>query len=172
MVPIAPSFSTSATCRFRGLRRLLDLVRDAACPLTGSSADYDDLLKFFGDAQLRAAGEASRGTHEFYPARSVIWRRHSALWRSTWLLKIGLCPTRIRRRWCGRTIPTLATRARRKWAEPENGISDNLSGNSMARRTAGIDRRVGRGRTGGEVSFRSVNGLNRLRDQCGSLLFR
>lgn len=52
-----------------------DLVRGAACPLTGSSADYDDLLKFFGDAHFVLLGETSHGTHEFYRERAQITKR-------------------------------------------------------------------------------------------------
>jgi erythromycin esterase-like protein len=52
-----------------------DLVRDAARPLTGSPADYDDLLKFFGDAHFVLLGEASHGTHEFYRERAQITKR-------------------------------------------------------------------------------------------------
>jgi erythromycin esterase-like protein len=52
-----------------------DLVRDAARPLTGSSADYDNLLEFAGDAHFVLLGEASHGTHEFYRERAQITKR-------------------------------------------------------------------------------------------------
>ena len=52
-----------------------DLVRDAARPLTGSPADYDGLLEFFGDAHFVLLGEASHGTHEFYRERAQITKR-------------------------------------------------------------------------------------------------
>jgi erythromycin esterase-like protein len=52
-----------------------DLVRDAAHPLTGSSQDYDALLKFIGDARFVLLGEATHGTHEFYRQRAQITKR-------------------------------------------------------------------------------------------------
>jgi len=52
-----------------------DLVRDAAHRMTGSAADYDDLLEFFGDAHIVLLGEASHGTHEFYRERVQITKR-------------------------------------------------------------------------------------------------
>jgi erythromycin esterase-like protein len=52
-----------------------DLVRDAAHPLTGASADYDPLLEFIGDARFVLLGEASNGTHEFYRQRAQITKR-------------------------------------------------------------------------------------------------
>ncbi|MGD1093963.1 MAG: erythromycin esterase family protein [Bryobacteraceae bacterium] len=52
-----------------------DLVRDAAQPLTGSTADYDPLLKLIGDAHFVLLGEASHGTHEFYRQRAQITKR-------------------------------------------------------------------------------------------------
>ncbi len=52
-----------------------DLVRDSAHPLTGSSADYDDLLDFIGDRHFVLLGEASHGTHEFYRERAQITKR-------------------------------------------------------------------------------------------------
>jgi erythromycin esterase-like protein len=57
------------------LANTLDLVRDAAHPLTGASHDYDPLLDLAGDAQFVLIGEASHGTHEFYRERAVITRR-------------------------------------------------------------------------------------------------
>jgi erythromycin esterase-like protein len=52
-----------------------DLVREAATPMTGSSADYDPLLDFVGDAHFVLLGEASHGTHEFYRHRAQITKR-------------------------------------------------------------------------------------------------
>ncbi len=52
-----------------------DLVREAAHPLIGSSADYDHLLDFIGDARFVLLGEASHGTHEFYRERAQITKR-------------------------------------------------------------------------------------------------
>jgi erythromycin esterase-like protein len=57
------------------LASTLDLVRDAAHPLTGASHDYDPLLDLAGDAQFVLIGEASHGTHEFYRERAIITRR-------------------------------------------------------------------------------------------------
>jgi erythromycin esterase-like protein len=50
-------------------------VREAAQPLTGASADYDELLDRIGDARFVLLGEASHGTHEFYAERARISRR-------------------------------------------------------------------------------------------------
>jgi len=57
------------------LANTLDLVREAAHPLTGASHDYDPLLELAGDAQFVLIGEASHGTHEFYRERAAITRR-------------------------------------------------------------------------------------------------
>jgi erythromycin esterase-like protein len=54
---------------------LTDLICDAASPLVGSTADYDQLLKFIGDAGFVLLGEASHGTHEFYRHRAQITKR-------------------------------------------------------------------------------------------------
>jgi erythromycin esterase-like protein len=51
------------------------IVHKTARPLTGSSHDYDELLKLIGDAQVVLIGEASHGTHEFYGERARITRR-------------------------------------------------------------------------------------------------
>src|SRR5208283_3509686 len=53
----------------------IDLVRNAAHPLTGSPADYDPLLDLIGDARFVFLGEASHGTHEFYRERAEITKR-------------------------------------------------------------------------------------------------
>ncbi len=54
---------------------VIDLIRDAAHPLTGSPMDYDPLLNFIGDARFVLLGEASHGTHEFYRERAAITKR-------------------------------------------------------------------------------------------------
>lgn len=54
---------------------VIDLVKDAAYPLTRSARDYDPLLKFIGDARFVLLGEASHGTHEFYRERAQITKR-------------------------------------------------------------------------------------------------
>lgn len=53
----------------------IDLVRDAATPLTRSASDYDPLLRSIGDARFVLLGEASHGTHEFYRERAQITKR-------------------------------------------------------------------------------------------------
>jgi erythromycin esterase-like protein len=53
----------------------VEVVRDAAIPLTGAADDYDPLLELIGDARLVLLGEASHGTHEFYRERAVITKR-------------------------------------------------------------------------------------------------
>ena len=55
--------------------RISKIVRDAAQPLTGNSADYDALLDAIGDRGFVLIGEASHGTHEFYATRAAITRR-------------------------------------------------------------------------------------------------
>ncbi len=54
---------------------LLDALRQAAVPLTGSQSDYDSLLDRVGDARFVLIGEASHGTHEFYEQRALITQR-------------------------------------------------------------------------------------------------
>lgn len=54
---------------------LTEIIRNAAHPLTGSSSDYDSLLKLIGDARFVLLGEASHGTHEFYRERAKITQR-------------------------------------------------------------------------------------------------
>jgi erythromycin esterase-like protein len=54
---------------------LIDLVQEAAHPLTGSAADYDPLIGLIGDARFVLLGEASHGTHEFYRERALITQR-------------------------------------------------------------------------------------------------
>src|SRR5947209_12882273 len=53
----------------------VDLVRQAARPVTGAAGDYDPLVDLIGDAQFVLLGEASHGTHEFYHERARITRR-------------------------------------------------------------------------------------------------
>jgi len=50
-------------------------VCNAAQPLAGASADYDELLERIGDARFVLLGEASHGTREFYVERARITRR-------------------------------------------------------------------------------------------------
>ena len=74
---------------------LVEVVREAARPLTGAGSDYDPLLDLVGDARFVLLGEASHGTHEFYRARAditkrLIGRRGSPPWR--WK-RIGPTPT-------------------------------------------------------------------------------
>ncbi|HEY3132426.1 MAG TPA: erythromycin esterase family protein [Acidobacteriota bacterium] len=54
---------------------LVDAVREAAYPITGSPADYDPLLDLVGEARFVLLGEASHGTHEFYRERAQITKR-------------------------------------------------------------------------------------------------
>ncbi|MBW4027024.1 MAG: erythromycin esterase family protein [Acidobacteria bacterium] len=54
---------------------VVDLVHNAAHPLTGSADDYNPLLKLIGDSSYVLLGEASHGTHEFYSARAEITKR-------------------------------------------------------------------------------------------------
>jgi predicted phosphoribosyltransferase len=54
---------------------LLEAVREAAHPLTGSGEDYDPLMDLIGDARFVLLGEASHGTHEFYRERAQITKR-------------------------------------------------------------------------------------------------
>ncbi len=51
------------------------IIREMARPLTGSAADYDQLLELIGSAQVVLLGEASHGTHEFYRERARITQR-------------------------------------------------------------------------------------------------
>jgi erythromycin esterase-like protein len=54
----------------------LDVVRDAAQPLTdGEAGDYDRLLKLIADARLVLLGVPSYGTHEFFHARGEVTKR-------------------------------------------------------------------------------------------------
>jgi erythromycin esterase-like protein len=54
---------------------VVDLIRDAAIPLTNADSDYDSLLDTIGQASFVLLGEATHGTHEFYRARAEITRR-------------------------------------------------------------------------------------------------
>jgi len=53
----------------------VNVVREAARPLTGAPADYDPLMEMVGDARFVLLGEASHGTHEFYRERAQITKR-------------------------------------------------------------------------------------------------
>jgi erythromycin esterase-like protein len=54
---------------------IVDVVRRAAVPLSGSSGDYDALIASIGEARIVLLGEASHGSHEFYAERAAITRR-------------------------------------------------------------------------------------------------
>lgn len=54
---------------------LIQTLRGAAQPLSGTSHDYDELLERIGDARFVLIGEASHGTHEFYRERARLTRR-------------------------------------------------------------------------------------------------
>src|ERR1044071_1456278 len=53
----------------------IEIVRNAAHPLSGDATDYDPLLNLIGDARFVLLGEASHGTHEFYRERTRITQR-------------------------------------------------------------------------------------------------
>lgn len=53
----------------------IDLLREAAHPLTGAAADFDPLIERIGDTPLVLLGEASHGTHEFYASRARLTQR-------------------------------------------------------------------------------------------------
>src|SRR6185295_8076218 len=53
----------------------MDLIREAAHPLSGAGNSLDPLIHLAADAQCVLLGEASHGTHEFYSARSEITKR-------------------------------------------------------------------------------------------------
>jgi erythromycin esterase-like protein len=59
----------------RSVSNRVAAIRDAAIPLTGAAADYDQLLEFIGDARFVLLGEASHGTEDFYRVRAHITRR-------------------------------------------------------------------------------------------------
>ena len=44
-------------------------------PVTGSPADYDELIERIGSRRVVLIGEASHGTHEFYRERARVTRR-------------------------------------------------------------------------------------------------
>src|SRR3954451_19152827 len=52
-----------------------NVLAAAAQPLTFSESDYDDLMKWIGNARFVLIGEASHGTHDFYHERALITRR-------------------------------------------------------------------------------------------------
>jgi erythromycin esterase-like protein len=53
----------------------LEILREAAHPLTGGASDYDPLIDLIGDARFVLIGEASHGTADFYRERAAItWR--------------------------------------------------------------------------------------------------
>ncbi|HEX8359783.1 MAG TPA: erythromycin esterase family protein [Longimicrobium sp.] len=53
----------------------VEIVRNAAHPLTGAAADYDPLMSAIGESRFVLLGEATHGTHEFYTQRARISRR-------------------------------------------------------------------------------------------------
>jgi erythromycin esterase-like protein len=53
----------------------MDLIREAARPISGNNSSFDPLIHLAADAQFVLLGEASHGTHEFYSARSEITKR-------------------------------------------------------------------------------------------------
>jgi erythromycin esterase-like protein len=55
--------------------RLLNVLQEAAQPLSGDAIDYDPLLALIGDARFVLLGEQTHGTHEFYKARAEITKR-------------------------------------------------------------------------------------------------
>lgn len=50
-------------------QRLIDVVHDAAIPITDSTEKYASLIQNIGNARIVLMGEASHGTHEFYQTR-------------------------------------------------------------------------------------------------------
>jgi erythromycin esterase-like protein len=52
-----------------------DAIASSAHILSGSTDDYDPLLKLIGDARFVLMGEATHGTHEFYRERARITQR-------------------------------------------------------------------------------------------------
>jgi erythromycin esterase-like protein len=54
---------------------VVNLVRDAAQPLTGAPTDFDGLLALIGESPYVLLGEPSHGTHEFYRVRAEITKR-------------------------------------------------------------------------------------------------
>lgn len=50
-------------------QKLIDVIHDAAVPITNSKEKYASLLEQIGDARFVLIGEASHGTHEFYQTR-------------------------------------------------------------------------------------------------------
>lgn len=59
----------------RGVEPVVDAVYQAARPLQGTSADYDELLDLVGNARFVLIGEASHGTQEFYQHRADLTKR-------------------------------------------------------------------------------------------------
>lgn len=57
------------------VKEVAKVLRDAARPISGVSADYDPLMALIGEARFVLLGEASHGTHEFYRERAQITRR-------------------------------------------------------------------------------------------------
>lgn len=56
-------------------RATIEVIRDAAHPLTGGPSDFDPILAAIGGAHIVLIGEASHGTHEFYRIRGELTKR-------------------------------------------------------------------------------------------------
>src|SRR5881392_1536365 len=54
---------------------LLDAIRQAASPISGSKRDYDPLLEMAQGMRFVLLGEASHGSHELYFERARITQR-------------------------------------------------------------------------------------------------
>lgn len=56
-------------------QKLIEVIHDAAVPITDSVGKYDELVEKIGHARFVLMGEASHGTHEFYQARIDITKQ-------------------------------------------------------------------------------------------------
>jgi erythromycin esterase-like protein len=56
-------------------QQLVEQIRQAATPITGTTTDYDPLMRLVGDARVVLLGESTHGTHEFYRERARISQR-------------------------------------------------------------------------------------------------
>jgi erythromycin esterase-like protein len=54
---------------------MTNVLAESAQPVTGSTEDYDELLRMIGEARFSLLGEATHGTHEFYRERAEITKR-------------------------------------------------------------------------------------------------
>ena len=55
-------------------QKLIEVIHDAAVPITDAKERYASLLENIGDARFVLMGEASHGTHEFYQTRIALTR--------------------------------------------------------------------------------------------------